>query len=646
MCGIAGFWGRPGPSAASLAETAAAMALPLRHRGPDDAGTWVDAENGVALGFRRLAIIDLSEKGHQPMRSRSGQYTVVFNGEIYNHPELAEELTARGHVFDGHSDTEIALAAFEEWGVDEALPRFVGMFAMGIWDARHRALRLVRDRLGIKPLFVWQRDGNVAFASELKAIAALPGFRRDLDPDALAAYFRYLYVPAPLSIYRDVGKLLPGHVLTLTSPAGDVSSSRPFWSVEEVARRERTVGFEGDDRDAVDALDTTLLEAVRLRLRADVPVGAFLSGGVDSSTVVALMQEVSPRPVRTFTVGFDAEEHDESANAAAVARHLGTDHQEMRLTGGDALDLVPSLPDMFDEPLADPSQLPTYLLCAAARQQVTVAVSGDGGDELFAGYNRYGFGSRIIPRASRLPAAPRQLVAAGLTSVRPGTWDRLQGGAAALFRVPEHRLAGEKAHKLGHLLRQTTAPAMYRSLVSAWQRPPVEGRDGVDERTAAILSDPSMSILERMMLSDQLAYLPDDLLAKVDRASMAVSLEVRVPILDHRVVELSWRLPESTKLRDGEGKWVLRQVLERRVPRELVDRPKVGFTVPLGDWLRGPLRGWAEERLRPERLRQVPGLDAERIHAMWGRFSSGRSADHLGLWTVLAFEAWRERWLA
>lgn len=645
MCGIAGIWRPPVSTEAHLMSLVETMATVMHHRGPDDSGVWADSEYGVAFGFRRLATIDLSPNGHQPMKSRSGRYILVFNGEVYNHVELASELRKHGHVFRGHSDTEVILAAFEQWGVETAVRRFIGMFAMAVWDGERRSLLLLRDRLGIKPIFVYQGTGGVAFASELKAIATIPDFHPEVDLEALGMYFRYMYVPAPRSIYRGVIKLLPGHLLEISTPLGSLPQSRAYWSVEDVARQGSSNRIEGDDDELVNVLESELTEAIRLCMRADVPLGAFLSGGIDSSTVVALMQDVASRPIRTFTIGFDAAEHDESSDAAAIARHLGTEHQEIRFGGDDALALVPTLVDVFDEPLANPSALPTYLLCHATRKEVTVALSGDGGDELFAGYNRYAYGSRVIGRVSRLPKRARQLAAAGLASLRPGTWDKLHGGVTSLFRLPSERLAGEKVHKLAHLLQAPTSSDMYRSLVSAWQEPPVAGEQGEDSRSAAILDDVSLTLLDRMMLTDQQGYLADDLLAKVDRTSMAVSLEVRVPVLDHRLVELSWRLPHRAKLRDGTTKWILRQILERRMPREAFDGPKVGFTVPLADWLRGPLRRWVEERLDSVRLARTPGLDVPGIQETWNLFLAGKSNDQLAIWTVVMFEAWRERWL-
>lgn len=643
MCGIAGLWTSHGWPTEELAAVADAMSRPIHHRGPDDGGNWTNPRSGVAFGFRRLAIIDLSPRGHQPMSSPSGRYTIVFNGEIYNHPELSAELSALGHSFRGHSDTEVALAAFEEWGIHNAVTRFVGMFAMAIWDEQRRTLTLVRDRVGIKPLFVYARDGLVAFASELKSLVALPGFRPEIDVSAAAAFFRYLYVPAPWSIYRGVTKLMPGHLLEIQAPAAKLPPPRSYWSLTEVAAAGHQNQLAGSDAEIVDAVEAAILDAIRLRLRADVPIGAFLSGGIDSSTLVALMQEASPQRVRTFTIGFDVRAHDESKAAAAIARHLGTDHQVLHLGGRDALELVPALPKMFDEPLADPSQIPTYLICSAAREDVTVALSGDGGDELFAGYNRYVYGSGAITRAARVPAHLRRPVGRGLTVIDPRSLDRAHQGLSRLG--VRGRLVGEKVHKLGNLLRQPDASSMYRSLVSAWQEPPVVGSTEHPNRGPSLLDHDGLTLLDRMMLTDQQHYLPDDLLAKVDRTSMAVSLEVRVPLLDHRVVELSWRLPQHAKIREGVGKWALREVLYRRVPKTLLDRPKTGFSVPLSEWLRGPLRQWADDRLDPERLSEVPWLDGQRVRRVWSDFLSGGSQHSLAIWTILSFEAWRDHWV-
>jgi len=648
MCGLAGLFRKGGASAEELESLARAMTGPIRHRGPDDDGVFVVPEAGVALGFRRLAIIDLSPAGHQPMTSESGRFTLVFNGEVYNHHALREELLALGHRFRGHSDTEVILAAFESWGIAAAVPRFVGMFAIAVWDAGERSLTLIRDRLGIKPMFYWSGGRDFAFGSELKSLAAVPGFERRLDRDALASYLRFLYVPAPATIYQGVRKLPPGHLITIRDPSVPLPLPEAYWSALTAARDGASTQLVSSDEEAVDRLDALLQEAVRLRLEADVPLGALLSGGIDSSTVVALMQEALPRPARTFTIGFDRPEHDEAEHARAIARHLGTDHTELRVSGADALKVVPLLPDMFDEPLADPSQIPTYLVSALARRHVTVALSGDGGDELFAGYNRYRHGAGLSRRLARVPASVRGATAAALAAVGPGAWDQVASVATRLMpRRSRPRLVGERLHKLARLLRANGTAARYRTLLSAWDRPEalVPGAGELGDELDGILGGSSpVELEERMMLADQRGYLADDLLAKVDRASMAVSLEARVPLLDHRLVEFAWRLPLRHKIRDGEGKWILRQVLYRRVPKTLVDRPKMGFTVPILDWLRGPLKSWAEDLLQPAVLSEDGVLDPGPIRAAWTAVQSGRSPNAVALWDVIMFQDWRRRW--
>jgi asparagine synthase (glutamine-hydrolysing) len=550
MCGVTGFFSRRNGGPDEMRSVTARMTDAIAHRGPDDSGVWIESTAGVALGFRRLAIVDLSAHGHQPMRSGSGRYTIVFNGEVFNHVSLRSELASAGFSFRGHSDTEVILAAFEHWGIERATRRFIGMFAIAVWDANRRELSLIRDRLGIKPLFVYQRDGLVSFGSELKALLAGPEFDRTLDTSALTSYLRYLYVPAPKSIYRHAFKLLPGHILTIADPTAPLPPSIPFWSAETVARDGQAAQFSGGDEEAVAELETLLTDAVRLRMQADVPLGALLSGGIDSSTVVALMQASADRPVKTFTIGFDQHEFDEAAHARAVAKHLGTDHTELHLTGADALAVIPRLAEMFDEPLADPSQIPTFLVCQLARQEVTVALTGDGGDELFGGYNRYIQGERLISGVERWPSLLRRVSASGLTSVSPRTWNRMRDTLRPVFPAAGRtRHLGEKLHKFGDLLRAESTPGMYRSLLSAWQHPEQMVVGGV--ATGSPVNHSQLALMEGMMLADQTSYLPDDLLAKVDRASMAVSLEARVPILDHRVVEFSWRLPRRFKVRDG-----------------------------------------------------------------------------------------------
>jgi asparagine synthase (glutamine-hydrolysing) len=646
MCGLAGLFSSEPLSEAELLAAAARMADTILHRGPDDGGTWCATTAGVAFGFRRLSIIDLSPLGHQPMASASGRFTLMFNGEIYNFPDLRRELEGRGARFRGHSDTEIILAAFEEWGIRKALDRLVGMFAMAVWDNAERALTLIRDRIGKKPLFVYRQPGLVTFGSELKVLAAGPAFDRALDRDALALYLRYLYVPAPRSIYRAVTKIPPGHLLTIRDPRAPLPATSAYWSVDEAAQAGLGNPFIGSESDAVDELETLLGDAVRSRMIADVPLGALLSGGIDSSAVVALMQEAATRPVRTYTIGFDDPTHNEAPHARAVANHLGTDHTEMILTGEDALAVVPRLPAMFDEPLADPSQIPTFLVSQLARRDVTVALVGDGGDELFGGYNRYAHGPRSLGRVAAMPPSLRRLAAAGINSLGPGSWDRVLRPLSALSRTGGHRLVGEKLHKLAAMMDAPAEAERYRSLMSAWQYPEtvVDGVEASDDTLRVLRGEWPPQLLDRMMLADQQTYLPDDLLAKVDRASMAVSLEVRAPLLDHRVVEFAWRLPASMKLRDGVTKWALRQVLYRRVPRTLIDRPKTGFSVPIDAWLRGPLRNWAEELLAS--VPSLPFLRPEPVMTAWRDMLAGRRRAGPALWALLVFLDWQSHWKA
>lgn len=653
MCGIAGILTRREDDPEELSRRVGRMAASLQHRGPDDVGAWIDPGRRLAMGFRRLAILDLSVHGHQPMTSASGRYVMVFNGEIYNHRELRRILEARGHGFRGHSDTEVILAAFEEWGPEAAVPRFVGMFAIGLWDAQERVLLLVRDRLGIKPLYVYSGSTGVLFASELKALVAAGDLGLSVDPEALGAYFRYLYVPAPLSIYREVRKLRPGHILRVADGSAALPESQPYWSLEAVARKGLEMPFAGTEREAVDEVERLIADATRLRTYADVPVGAFLSGGVDSSTVVALMQKAGNGPVKTFTVTFDVQAHDEGPAARAVATALGTDHTEVALGGSDVLELVPRITEIFDEPFADPSQLPTYLVSQVARRDVTVCLSGDGGDEVFGGYNRYTRGVRTIERAMRVAPGARRLASRAIGGIPYRVWERVFSAFSAVLptgAVP--RLAAEKVEKLARLLPQPAEASMYRSLMSAWENPAALVRGGPDrpeatDAIARVFGDGRVEgTLARMMLSDQIEYLPDDLLAKVDRASMAVSLEVRVPILDHRVVELAWALPPEMKIRDGTGKWLLREVLFRHVPKRLVDRPKVGFTVPVDDWLHGPLRPWAEALLSRQALERSGLLHVAPIERAWKELKNGRRRNGLALWTVIVFQAWYARWVS
>jgi asparagine synthase (glutamine-hydrolysing) len=651
MCGFAGILTASALGNAELTDRVQRMTCPLAHRGPDDGGVWVDERAGIAFGFRRLAILDLSPNGHQPMHSAGGRFVVVFNGEIYNFLDLRRELEQQGCRFRGHSDTEVILAAFERWGIRQAVSRLVGMFAIAAWDGQRRELWLVRDRLGKKPLYVYHEPGLVTFGSELKALVAGPSFDRSIDRAALASYLRYLYVPAPKTIYRHAIKVPPAHALVVSDPGRSLPDPQPYWSLREAALQGVAHAFEGTEAEAVDELETRLAEAVRCRMHSDVPLGALLSGGIDSSTVVALMQEASDRPVKTYTIGFAEQDFDEARHAARVARHLGTEHTELRLTGADAQALIPRLPEIFDEPLADPSQLPTLLVSQLARRQVTVALCGDGGDEVFGGYNRYVYGTRMLPRVDRVPRFLRQRVGAGIRRVPARTWDRMSRITAALAPGVGSQRVGERVHKLSGLMSAASVGDMYQSLLSAWPHPEelVVGHgldgNGNGNGNGRILDETGpANLLDRMMLADQTTYLPDDLLAKLDRASMAVSLEVRAPLLDHRLVEFSWRLPRPLKVRGRVGKWILRQVLYRRVPREMVERPKMGFSVPIDEWLRGPLRKWGEDLLAGEGLRRSGLLDPVPIARGWQELQAGRRAAGPALWAVIMFEAWRARW--
>lgn len=649
MCGIAGFLRRVGQSGTESMRTAVvAMATTISSRGPDDAGSWVDPSAGVAFGHRRLSIIDLSSAGRQPMHSASQRYVLTFNGEIYNHLDIRAELQASGAApaWRGRSDTETLLAAFEHWGLEAALRRAVGMFAIALWDTSDRKLYLVRDRFGEKPLYYgWVGSGGdraFAFGSELKALRAYPGFANSVNRDALELFLRHCTVPAPYCIYEDLFKLSPGYILTLDADDSNLETVRlePYWRLANVARHGLAEPLKDED-EAVSALEAALREAVRAQAIADVPLGAFLSGGVDSSTIVALMQAQSSRSVQTFTVGFEEAGFDESAHAAAVARHLGTDHHELRVTAADALSIIPDLAGLYDEPFADSSQIPTHLICKLARRYVTVALSGDAGDELFGGYNRYLWGQRIWAPYARMPRPLRRGLGVAIRALPAPAWDaigRTLLGAKGVVRL------GDKAHRLARRLQSVDSlDQLYRSLVTEW---PEDAKVALGANGARTLLDDSSLVADmpqaehRMMLWDSLTYLPDDILTKVDRAAMGVSLETRVPFLDHRVAELAWRLPLHMKIRDGQGKWAVRQVLYKYVPRELIDRPKAGFAIPIGEWLRGPLRDWAEALLETSRLRQEGFFDPAPIRETWAQHLSGRYDWTSRIWNVLMFQAW------
>jgi asparagine synthase (glutamine-hydrolysing) len=626
---------------AELERIALAMASTLGHRGPDDDGIWVDAEVGIAFAHRRLAIRDLSPTGHQPMRSADGRFVLIYNGEVYNADELRAELD--GVHFRGNSDTEVVLEACARWGVEAAATRLIGMFAFAFWDRRERMLTLVRDRLGIKPLFWSTHAGVLSFASELKALRPIPGWNPPIDRSALAAFMRHGYVPAPHSIFVDTHKLDAGQLL-IHRP-GRAPELRTWWSLRE-RLPELSEAPIHDLGEATAQLDDLLRDAVRRRMIADVPLGAFLSGGIDSSTVVALMQAQSSRPVRTFSIGFWEPRYDEAMHAAAVAAHLGTDHTELYVTADQALDVIPDLPRHWDEPFADSSQIPTLLVSRMARDQVKVALSGDGADELFGGYTRYAWTERIWNAMRRIPAPLRAAGAAALLRVRPGAWSRLAHAVPARWR-PTH--PADRVRKLSELAGLAAPEALYRDLVSHWKDPAALVL-GTDEARGA-LWDPSLrgavgSLSEWMQLVDTMTYLPDDILTKVDRASMAVGLEARVPILDHRVVELAWRMPAQVRCAGGVPKAVLRRVLAAHVPDALVGRPKMGFGVPIDSWLRGPLRDWADALLDPHRLREAGYVDPAIVGPIWRTHLSGRADEHYRVWNVLTFCAWHEMWCA
>lgn len=664
MCGIAGVFVRA-EHALDLRRAVAGMTGRLVHRGPDAEGTWHDEAAGVALGHRRLSILDLSPAGAQPMVSASARHVIVFNGEIYNHPELRRALEIKGvDEWRGASDTETLLAAIEAWGLDPALSRCLGMFAFALWDRKSRMLHLARDRFGEKPLYYGWAGGAFVFGSELKALRACPGFDAPVCRAALAQYLRFTYVPAPRTIHPGIFKLEPGCILTVeaapprTPPDEPLRpgerfgslSIRRYWSLAatiEAGARDPV----RDETEGLERLEAALIEAVRRQMLSDVPLGAFLSGGVDSSTIVALMQQHGGRTVQTFTVGVADAALDESPYARAVARHLGTAHTEIMVTEPEMRDVVPSLPSLYDEPFADSSQIPTHWVCRAARTRVTVALSGDGGDELFGGYNRYFWGPRIWRHFNWIPFPARRALGGGIRTLPVGGWDAL-GGLLNRLRPGTGGIArlGDKAHRLGARLSHVQdMTGLYRSLVSEWRDPAsliLPAKGGVIE-PSSLLDDPLPAFgladpVAQMMYRDAMTYLPDDILCKVDRAAMGISLETRAPFLDHHVAELAWRLPLAMKIRGNEGKWALRQILYKYVPREMIERPKMGFAIPVHTWLRGPLREWAESLLDGAQLRQQQFFDPAPIRRIWAEHVSGRRDWTTRLWTILMFQAWLE----
>ena len=644
MCGLTGAWSRQ--RFVELKDALPRMTRALEHRGPDDDGHWFEDEAGIALGHRRLAIVDLSPAGHQPMVSASGRWVIAYNGEIYNHQELRVDMEATGKAppWRGHSDTETLLAAIEAWGVPRALERSGGMFAFALWDREERDLWLARDRFGEKPLYYGWNRGAFLFGSELKALRKFPGFDASIDRQALALYLRHNAVPAPFSIHQGIRKLLPGHWLRITQvelERGGLPAPEVYWSASERAHAGKEDPYIGTEAEAADALEHLLLDAVGRQMVADVPLGAFLSGGVDSSVVVALMQAQSTRPVRTFSIGFKEAAYNEAEHAAAVARHLGTDHTELYVTPADALAVIPRLSSIFDEPFADSSQIPTSLVARLAREHVAVALSGDGGDELFGGYSRYFLAARLWRRLESIPVPLRRAAAHGITAMPVRGWNALYRLVSPL--IPAHRrigFAGDKLHKGAAVLAEASGESLYRGLITHWHPESLMGDVDEPSRFGPPREGALSTLAEYMMLEDACHYMTDDNLVKVDRAAMACSLETRVPLLDHRVFDFAWRLPFDYKVKGGTGKHILRQVLYRHVPQALIDRPKMGFGVPIDHWLRGPLKDWAAALLDPRRLKDEGYFDPAPIARKWKEHQSGTRNWQYHLWDILMFQAW------
>jgi asparagine synthase (glutamine-hydrolysing) len=623
------------------------MADTISHRGPDDSGEWCDPPAGYAVGFRRLSIIDLSAAGHQPMLSASGRYVIAFNGEVYNFESIRRELDQAGSSpsYRGHSDTEVMLAAIEAWGLEAAVRKFVGMFAFALWDRRERILHLVRDRLGVKPLYYGAHNGTLLFGSELKPFRKHSAFNDRVRRDALVLYLRHCYIPSPYSVYESYWKLPPGCILSVRDPAAPLPAPVPYWSASDIASAGLASQLSASEAELTEELDQLLHDAIRLRMVADVPVGVFLSGGIDSSTVTAIMQAESMRPVRSFSIGFGEDSFNEAPHAKRIAQHLRTEHTELYLSPEETREVIPKLPSLYDEPFADSSQIPTYLVSQLARQQVTVSLTGDGGDELFCGYDRYTYGADLWRILKRVPKPARRLLASSMRRIPLTTWSAtLKRAKPLLPRRMRVQHPGDKIGKLVELLSAEGMDDIYRSLVSSWLSPAQVVVDAVEPVTALTdrtrwpaFSDPTL----RMMYFDLVTYLPDDILVKVDRASMGVSLEAREPLLDHRLVEFAWRVPLAMKSRNGVGKWLLRQVLDKYVPSHLVDRPKMGFGVPVAEWMRGPLREWAESLLAESSLRTDGYFDANVVRARWQSHLENREFDFRNeLWAVLMFQAW------
>jgi asparagine synthase (glutamine-hydrolyzing) len=629
------------------------MALALLHRGPDFGDIWVHAETGVGLGHRRLSILDLSPGGNQPMISACGRYVIVFNGEIYNYREIRRQLETEFGVtqWRGHSDTEVMLAAISHWGVEKSIKRFNGMFAFGVWDREDRVLYLARDRFGEKPLYYGWVGKDFLFSSELKAFKKYPGWKGEVDRDALVLLLRYGYIPSPFSIYQGIQKLPASSLLKISWNPAEHSFARPeiqeYWSIKTVAKNGIANLSQASENDLVEELEEILSDSVKIRLESDVPLGAFLSGGIDSSTVVSLMQKISPRPVKTFSIGFHEEEYNEAGHAKEIAKHLGTEHHEYFLTPEETLNIIPKIPSIYDEPFADASQIPTFLVSQFARQHVTVCLSGDGGDEFFGGYKRYLWAKYFQKRINRFPAFFTNASAGFVSYIPARVWDRLLSPVKAF--LPGElggSYFGDKLHKIAEIIKGSEKDFFYKSLISHWRQTDnlvVGGTEPLTANWEGLFAPNGLKLLDQMMLTDMFLYLPDDILTKVDRASMAVSLEARVPFLDPRIAEFAWKVPEKMKLHKRSGKMILRQVLYRHVPKEMVERPKMGFGVPIDSWLRGPLKNWGEELLNEERLKTEGYFNPTMIREAWKQHQSGRRNLQFKLWNVLMFQAWLEK---